>query len=199
VDDVDHTWDIVSKVICEDADTLHVSGRDKTSPHDDASNALLKWYIRLGHLSMRRIQSLASNGKLPGTLARCKVPLCTGCLYGKMTRQPWRHKGTIKHIADDVTVTWQRVSVDQMYSSIPGLVGQMKCTPTRKRYKVATAFVDDFRDYTYTFMQTDDSSEKHCWPNVSSSVMLSVWVLWFENITLIMVDLSTIPGCNIYG
>jgi hypothetical protein len=47
-----------------------------------------------------------------------------------------------------------------MYSSVTGLVGQLKGIPTRKQYRVATVFVDHIGDYTYTFMQADDTSEQ---------------------------------------
>jgi hypothetical protein len=133
-DDNEGAWDIIHKVSRDDDSTLQIMGEDTQIPHNMHTNSLLEWHIRLGHMSFKRIQSLAKIGKLPKILAKCKIPLCAGCFYGKLTRQPWRHKGEHKHIADNVEHPGDCVSVDQMYSSIPGLVGQLKGIPTRNRY-----------------------------------------------------------------
>jgi Reverse transcriptase (RNA-dependent DNA polymerase) len=158
--DDETSWDIIQKVTRDEDQAIRIMGVDTLKPHDDHSHSLLEWHIRLGHLSMKRIQALASVGKLPRVLAKCKVPLCTGCFFGRLTRQPWRHKGEHKHIAVKSQNPGDCISVDQMNSSIPGLVGQLKGSPTRKRYRVATVFVDHMSDYTYVFMQTDDTSEQ---------------------------------------
>jgi GAG-pre-integrase domain len=60
---------------------------------------LLSWHFRLGHLSMNKVQRLASVGLLPSKIAQCKVPVCQSCMYGMMTRQPWRTKGDLANIA----------------------------------------------------------------------------------------------------
>jgi hypothetical protein len=121
---------------------------------------------------MTRLQSLATEGALPRRLARCNVPICTSCMYGKLTKKPWRTKGDITQIRDEATIPGEIVSVDQMISSTPGLVAQLKGIPTRQQFKVATVFVDHVSDYTYVHLQCDSTSketliakkefERHC-------------------------------------
>lgn len=55
----------------------------------------LRWHLRLGHASPTKIKALAKLGILPGSLATCKVPLCTACMFGMATRKPWRYKPAI--------------------------------------------------------------------------------------------------------
>jgi hypothetical protein len=52
----------------------------------------LRWHYRLGHLSFAKIKLLALLKILPRKLAVVKPPRCAGCLYGSMTRRPWRTK-----------------------------------------------------------------------------------------------------------
>jgi hypothetical protein len=110
-------------------------------------------------MSMKCIQILAAEGTLPKILSKCKIPICAGCLHGKLPRKAWRHKGEVKHIAEGALQPEDCVSVDQMNSNIPGLIGQLKGIPTRLRYRVATVFLDHMSDYTYVFLQTDASSQ----------------------------------------
>eukprot|EP00957_Ditylum_brightwellii_P125002 9528904-Ditylum_brightwellii.AAC.2 len=71
-----------------------------------------------------------------------------------MTRRPWRTKtkqnaNKIKH----VTSPGACVSVDQLKSTTPGLVAQLKGILTRKQYKCAIVFVDHFSNLTYVYEQ----------------------------------------------
>eukprot|EP00977_Amphora_coffeiformis_P029403 scaffold40460_cov550-Amphora_coffeaeformis.AAC.1 len=50
------------------------------------------------------------------------------------------------------------VSVDQMKSSVPGLIAQMAGIPTKQRYTVATVFVDHATDFSYVHFQKSDSA-----------------------------------------
>jgi hypothetical protein len=110
-------------------------------------------------IDMKQIQALAREGLLPRVLAKCRIPICAGCLHGKLTRKAWRHIGETKHI-ETVSCPGECVSVDQMNSNIPGLVGQIKGIPTRLRCQVATIFVDHMSDHTYVFLQTYASSQQ---------------------------------------
>jgi GAG-pre-integrase domain len=49
---------------------------------------LLRWHNRMGHLSMHRLQEMASKGLLASKIAKCRVPICQSCMYGSLTRQP---------------------------------------------------------------------------------------------------------------
>ncbi len=52
----------------------------------------MQWHYRLGHLPFPKIKQLALNGKIPKKLAKLMPPKCTGCLFGAMTKLPWRRK-----------------------------------------------------------------------------------------------------------
>jgi hypothetical protein len=121
---------------------MNIEQEDTTRLHTNHMHELLEWHICLGHMSMKRVQKVALDRIKSKVLATCKIPICAGCLHGKRTRQPWRRKGGGHSIASHVNQPGECVSVDQMHSSIPGLVGQIKGIPTRLRYRVATVFVD---------------------------------------------------------
>jgi GAG-pre-integrase domain len=134
-----------------------------SSSEDRESNnqtQLLRWHYKLGHISMHRIQRMASQGLLPSSIARCRVPLCQSCIYGMMTRKGWRNKGEQSTILRRAEKPGFHVSVDQIESPVPGLVGQLKGIPTRARYKVATVFVDGYSGLSYVHLQqTTNSTE----------------------------------------
>jgi GAG-pre-integrase domain len=123
-----------------------------STPEDE----LLRWHHRLAHVSMVRLQRMAQNGYLPSRIAHCRIPLCQACVYGKLTRKPWHSKPSTNTNANVITTTvpGQMVSVDQLESPIAGLVGQMKGILTKRRYKVATIFVDHFSNLSYVHLQS---------------------------------------------
>jgi hypothetical protein len=127
---------------------------------ENASALALKWHHRLGHASMRKLQFLARLGLLPKVLATCDEPICTACLFGKATRRPWRNKpkkGVTKS-AGTVTAPGQVVSIDQLVSTTPGLIGQLRGIPTKKRYTAATVFVDQYSRLSYIHLQKSTSA-----------------------------------------
>jgi hypothetical protein len=50
----------------------------------------MRWHNRLGHLAFSKLKQLALYGKIPQCLAKVKPPACTGCLFGAMTKVPWK-------------------------------------------------------------------------------------------------------------
>jgi hypothetical protein len=56
----------------------------------DDQAELMRWHYPLGHLSLSMPKQLALNGKIPRRLAKVKPPACAGCLFGTMTKVPWR-------------------------------------------------------------------------------------------------------------
>jgi Reverse transcriptase (RNA-dependent DNA polymerase)/GAG-pre-integrase domain len=126
----------------------------------NAEDELLRWHYRMSHISMSRLQKLASQGYLPKRLATCRKPLCQACVYGKLTKRPWRTKGSPDMDNVNVaTVPGQCVSVDQLESPIEGFVGQMKGKLTTKRYKVATIFVDHYSNLSFVHLQSTTNAE----------------------------------------
>ena len=97
---------------------------------------LLRWHHCFNHISFAKLQQMARRGIIPKALAKCDVPICSACLYGKATRRAWRTKAQPKpkrpKNPGDV------VSVDQMTSPTAGLIAQMSGFLTKKRYKYAT-------------------------------------------------------------
>ena len=134
--------------------TEPIEDEEDIMPQDDSAK-FLRWHHRLGHLSPTKIKLLAKDGILPKKLANCRVPMCTSCIFGKATKRPWRSK-TRKSNGNKITKITepgQCVSVDQLESSTPGLVAQMRGIPTIKRYKGATIFVDQHSGLSYVHLQ----------------------------------------------
>jgi GAG-pre-integrase domain len=126
------------------------------SSFDHPAAKLLGWHHRLSHISMRRLQRMATQGLLPKRLATCHVPICQSCTYGKATRRAWRTKRKTETVTAEAL--GQCVSVDQLESTLPGLVGQMKGRLTRDRFRVATIFVDNFNNYSNVHLQESTNS-----------------------------------------
>ena len=116
----------------------HVIPDDLEPKSLDPQDELLRWHYRPGHLPFDRIKQLANKGQLPKRLLTCHAPFCAACQYGKMTKRPWRVKGDNKGTAKTATYPGQVVSVDQLESTSPGFIAQLKGTLTQQRYKYAT-------------------------------------------------------------
>jgi hypothetical protein len=99
----------------------------------DDQAELMRWHHRLGHLSFSKLKKLAIIGKIPKQLAKVKPPVCAGCLFGTMTKVPWRGKrGESNHKVIVATKPGQIVSVDQMISTQVGFIAQLKGGLTKK-------------------------------------------------------------------
>ena len=125
----------------------------------DAPSELLRWHYRLGHLPFANIRLMAAKGEIPKRMTTCKIPKCQSCLYGRATRRPWRTKGQTSQIRT-VTKPGGCVSVDQLESPVPGFIGQNKGGFFRKRYKVATIFVDHFSRLSFVHLQESTKGEE---------------------------------------
>jgi hypothetical protein len=97
--------------------------------------------------------------KILKKLAKVVLSKCAGCLFGAMTKIPWRGKETkASHKVFVATKLGECVSVDQMTSTELGFVAQLKGKLTKKRYCCATVFVDHYSHLRYNHPQVDDSS-----------------------------------------
>ena len=66
---------------------------DATASASTDEGELLRWHLRLGHLSFNKLQALAQLNVIPRRLAKVQHPKCAQCIYGKMHCKPWRsHK-----------------------------------------------------------------------------------------------------------
>ena len=86
---------------------------------------------------------MSLRGDIPRNLATCQAPKFAACLYGKLTRRPWRNKSKVRAIKPlNITQTGDGVSVDQFESSTPGFIGLMRGFPTKMRYTSGSVFTD---------------------------------------------------------
>jgi hypothetical protein len=122
----------------------------------------LHWHNKLGHISHTRLLQLSKNGVLPKHLSKVTPPpLCASCIYGKMTKIPWRVKGSVHSTPKVVTAPGECIAVDQLESTTPGFIGQLKGNIlTKERYRYATVFVDQYSDYTYVHFHVRLTSEE---------------------------------------
>ncbi|MEL7340382.1 MAG: hypothetical protein AAGM67_07855, partial [Bacteroidota bacterium] len=133
---------------------------EETTKSSD-SEELLRYHQKFNHISMAKLQLLAKEGTIPKRLAKCKIPLCTACMYAKAQRTPWRHKRRKNHKPiRPPTKPGQVVSVDQLKSPTPGLVAQLTGSLTRQRYNYATVFVDHFSGLGYVYLQKTQAAEE---------------------------------------
>jgi hypothetical protein len=110
----------------EEGEDIHLAAVD-----DQAE--LMQWHYRLGHLTFAKLKQLALNGEISKK---------AGCLFGAMTKIPWRGKETkASHEVFIATKPEECVSVDQMTSTEVGFFAQMKGKLTKRRYRCATIFV----------------------------------------------------------
>ena len=58
---------------------------EETPDEEADASQLLTWHHRLNHLSFERIKALSMDGTLPKHLHKMRTPVCTACIYGKMT------------------------------------------------------------------------------------------------------------------
>jgi hypothetical protein len=122
---------------------------------------LLRYHHKFGHVSFSKLQVMAKHGIIPKRLAKCPVPTCSACLFGKAKRRPWRSKTTEnKGNIQKPIKPGQVVSVDQMISQTPGLIAQMIGFLTKRRYKVATVFVDQATSTGYVHLQSTTSADE---------------------------------------
>jgi hypothetical protein len=125
----------------------------------DDQAELMRWHYRLGRLSFSKLKQLALNGKIPQRLTKVKPPACAGCLFGDMTKVPWRGRETSLEVFV-ATKAGQCVSVDQLVSTQVGFIAQLKGTLTKKRYTATTVFVDHYSQPKYIHLMTKLTSKE---------------------------------------
>ena len=141
--------------------TWSTKHKNRTLAAEYPQAELLRWHYRLGHLSFARLRILALLGIIPRRLIHVKSPKCAGCIYGAMTKRPWRTKAQQnKQKIRSVTRPGDCVSVDQLESTTPGFIAQLKGKLTKQRYRAATVFVDHASRLSYVHLQKSLSSDE---------------------------------------
>jgi hypothetical protein len=132
-----------------------------SEPHSGLSKdeqEMMLWHLRLSHLPLAILLSMARLNLLPRRLLNVKKLFCSGCAFGRMTRRPWRTKMQPSVIVKTAERPGECVSVDQLDSSIPGFIAQRKGILMLKRYTAATVFVDNFSGLSYLHLQQNSTS-----------------------------------------
>ena len=119
----------------------------------------MRWHYRFGHTSFNKLKLISMLGITPRKLVNVKPPKCATSIYGSTTRRPWRHKQNQRQIKV-CTKPGECVSVDQLDSSTPGFIAQLKGRLTRDRYHCATVYVDHARRNSYIHLQRSTSSNE---------------------------------------
>jgi hypothetical protein len=125
----------------------------------DNQAKLIHWHYCLGHLTFSKLKQLVLNGEIPRHLAKVKPPAFAGCLFGAMTKVPWRGQDSSSEVFV-ATKAGQCVSVDQLISMQVGFIAQLKGTLTKKYYTAATVFVDHYSRLKYIHLMTKLTSEE---------------------------------------
>ena len=120
----------------------------------------MRWHYRLGHLSFTKLKQLAKLGEIPKKFAKMPAPKCAGCIYGAMTKVPWRTAKQASNQIFTATHPGECVSVDQMISTQVGFLAQLKGKLTHRRYRAATIFVDHFSRLRYVYLMQSLTSDE---------------------------------------
>jgi hypothetical protein len=121
----------------------------------------MRWRYRLGHLLFAKLKMLAKNGEIPRHLAKVPAPKCAGCLFGTMTKFPWRSKELkSSHKVFVATKPRECISVDHMISTHVGFFAQLKGRLTSKQYCATSIFVDHFSHLRFVHLMQDLSSNE---------------------------------------
>ena len=143
----------------------------------DSEKELLKWHYRLGHIGMRRIQSLFRQDVLSSSIRTKRLheaaskltcgPLCTACQYAKQrrktspgstTRVDKNSSGALKI---DKMYPGQQVSVDHFYSSSKGrLLNTYGKESSDQKYVGGCIFVDHSSGLIHVELQTHLNSHE---------------------------------------
>ena len=88
-----HTTTMGSYDVVDNNLLTHVIEDEEDRQTINHAAEFLRWHHRLGHISPKKIRLMAQQGLIPTYLSRCPIPICSSCMYGKMTKRPWRTKG----------------------------------------------------------------------------------------------------------
>ena len=73
--------------------TKHITNKNRNNTKLNSVEAeFLKNHYDLAHLHPLNMQAMANKGGLPKIFVRCKLPMCSACMYGKATRKAWRRR-----------------------------------------------------------------------------------------------------------
>ncbi|GAX26628.1 hypothetical protein FisN_UnNu100, partial [Fistulifera solaris] len=125
----------------------------------EAQKFLLRLHFRFVHRSMKNIQALLKTGALGKSAevkaaARCDIPKCAACMYGKGKRKSTGAKLTVdrqsKVLSKDILIPGQKVSMDHFSVSTRGrLYSGFGGTKDDEKFKGGVIFVDHASGFVY--------------------------------------------------
>ena len=124
---------------------------------------LMDLHHRLHHLSFPKIFKLSELGYLPKRLVDCKinVDLCVASQFCTANCRPWRTKGKASgstHTPEKIK-PGDDISMDQMFSSQPGLIPHMSGFLTNRRIRGCATFCDHISDFFYVHLMYEFTVE----------------------------------------
>jgi hypothetical protein len=155
---------------------------------DNPQAELLWWHYWLGHISFARLCILALLGTIPRKLIHAKNLKCAGCMYGAMTKWPWRTKAQQdKSKIKSGTRPGDCISVDQLESWTLGFITQLKGALTKKWYQAAMVFGNHASWLSYIHHQQGLMLEQneHLKPTqdhmeLVSNIIMPIMKIWRE-------------------
>jgi len=155
----------------------HIQNSEQLKTQENLSRQqrlLLNWHYRLSRLHFAKIQDLAQHGILPKHISSCPHPICCSCQLGKAHLRSSPNINDVRHIDHDDLQPGDKVSVDQIESSTPGLVAISRGKPTNATYHVASVYVDHASSYTFVKMHYSTGGTKAVEGHVALNNLLSL-------------------------
>ena len=124
-----------------DRGNSHIHSIDAKRCKRSNDNPMYMWHCRLGHIGIKRMKKLHSDGLLE-SLDFDSLDTCEPCLMGKMTRTPF--SGVMERAND-----------------LLGIIHTDVCGPmsvsTRNGYRYFVTFTDDLSRYGYIYLMKHKS------------------------------------------
>jgi hypothetical protein len=139
----------------------------------------LKLYLHesCAHEGFTNLNRWIREGRFPNVnpaLAKEPDPLCSICSFSKARRRS--HKSHVGHISTNHNSPGEGVSSDGMEAGTPGRVFTTKGSPTTKRYKYVSFWIDHYSSFVYcTFHES-----KHARELVASKTEFENWAARFN-------------------
>ena len=135
--------------------------RTETRPDEiRATQDMLQIHLNYNHRSFRRITEMARQGVFQKKFINCKQPLCAACLYSKAIKQRRPNQACNKDESRKATRPGEIVFVDQIVSPTAGFAAQISGFITKKRYRYATIYVDQYSNRAFVHLQKTSSTEE---------------------------------------
>jgi hypothetical protein len=154
--------------------------QQQSTPMSADQREYLRIHSALNHLPHSKMKRLAKAGIIPKKFSTIKPPLCAACIFGKQHKRPWRGKGSGGSIRrDSHNAPGACTSTDQLISTVPGLIPQVRGILMKAKYTAATIFVDHNTDFTYVHLMRSTTGEetleaKHAWERKSAQFQVRI-------------------------